>query len=278
MNHFIISYLGNKRGEMKFILPMIKTLLDSDKIKYIVEPYCGTSAFSYTISKLYPGKFTYVLNDNNQFLIELYDIMTDDDKINNFNKRIDEILIDLDKKKYKELPDDIYRFYLYSKIHSIRPGLYPLNGHNKTYGNYHIVCSKNNLKVKERKHDIINFMREENVMMFNEQALDVYKNYKDRDDCFIFLDPPYLLNTLINDYKNTTMDIYPYLFYNNPFNCLKSNEKATISLCVEKMWIIEAIIRSSESKFVEQTEYDKTYQRSKKKTKHVFIVSLGVNH
>jgi len=185
MNHFIIPYFGNKRGEMKFILPMIKTLLDSDKIKYIVEPYCGTSAFSYTISKLYPEKFTYVLNDNNEYLIELYDIMTDDNKINDFNKKIDEMLIDLDKKKYKELPNDIYRFYLYSKVSNFRQGLYPLDGHNKTYGSYHI----------SRKHDIVNFMREENVMMFNEQALDIYKCYKDRDDCFIFLDPPYLLNT-----------------------------------------------------------------------------------
>lgn len=256
MNHFIFPYAGNKRDEMKFILPEIKELLDSDKIKYIIEPYCGSSAFSYFISLLYPQKFTYVLNDNNEYLIELYDIMGDDDKLMKFNKKIDEIMEGLDKKKYKELPKDIYRYYIHNKIYTRCAGLYPLGGHNTKYGHYHIM----NLSCP-----VIEFVRNENIMFFNESGIDIYKTYKCRDDCLIFLDPPYLLNTTMKEYKDTNMDIYPYLFYND-----FTKENATILLCVEKMWIIEAIFCPPRTRARYKT-YDKIYQKSKKKTTHILL-------
>jgi site-specific DNA-adenine methylase len=40
----------------------------------IVEPFCGTS-MSYYIHTLHPLEFKYILNDNNQHLIELYNIL-----------------------------------------------------------------------------------------------------------------------------------------------------------------------------------------------------------
>jgi len=61
-SHFVISYKGNKRTEIKEILKGI----DLSNIKYIVEPFCGSSALSYALSKMYPNKFTYILNDNNR--------------------------------------------------------------------------------------------------------------------------------------------------------------------------------------------------------------------
>ena len=44
-SHFYISYAGNKRREMKEIEPFI----DLKGIKKIVEPFCGSSAFSFHI-------------------------------------------------------------------------------------------------------------------------------------------------------------------------------------------------------------------------------------
>ena len=45
-NHFIIPYIGNKREEVETIYNNIKNYIDDKKI--IIEPFCGTSAVSYT--------------------------------------------------------------------------------------------------------------------------------------------------------------------------------------------------------------------------------------
>lgn len=44
-NHFFIPYYGNKRQEVDKIYNEIKD--DIDKYDIIVEPFCGSSAFSY---------------------------------------------------------------------------------------------------------------------------------------------------------------------------------------------------------------------------------------
>ena len=75
-NHFFFSYFGNKRNEIDNIFNSIKNY----DIEYIVEPFCGSSAFRYHMSIKHPGRYTYVLNDNNTLLIELYNIMSDDKK------------------------------------------------------------------------------------------------------------------------------------------------------------------------------------------------------
>ena len=67
-NHFFIPYAGNKRSEVEKIYDSIKDKLND--IEYIVEPFCGTSAFSYYMSLRHPKQFKYILNDNNKYLIE----------------------------------------------------------------------------------------------------------------------------------------------------------------------------------------------------------------
>ena len=87
-NHFLISYAGNKRNECENIFNYCKFLLNNNEIDTIVEPFCGSQAFSYYISTLYPKKFKYILNDNDIFLKELYEIFKDDKKIELFIKNI----------------------------------------------------------------------------------------------------------------------------------------------------------------------------------------------
>ena len=67
-NHFIFGYAGNKRGEVEVIQNYLEQNYNFEKIKTIVEPFCGTSAYSYYLSTLYPKKFKYILNDNNKLL------------------------------------------------------------------------------------------------------------------------------------------------------------------------------------------------------------------
>ena len=54
-NHFFMGYAGNKRNEVGTIYDSIKDKLTD--IEYIVEPFCGTSAFSYYMSLKHPKKF-----------------------------------------------------------------------------------------------------------------------------------------------------------------------------------------------------------------------------
>ena len=100
-NHFFISYAGNKRNE---VLKLYETIEPNLKdIKTIIEPFCGTSAFSYYISLKHPKKFNYILNDNNKYLIELYNIAKDDEKLKQLIEELDVMILDIDKIKYNTI-------------------------------------------------------------------------------------------------------------------------------------------------------------------------------
>ena len=60
-NHFIFTYLGNKRNEFKHINNVMD---DIDNYDTIIEPFCGTSAISFNIWLKHPNK-KFILNDNN---------------------------------------------------------------------------------------------------------------------------------------------------------------------------------------------------------------------
>ena len=80
MTHFYISYFGNKRKEM----PIIYNNLNFDNIDTIIEPFVGSYAISYYTAYINPGKYKYILNDNNPYLRELYEIIIDDEKCEKF--------------------------------------------------------------------------------------------------------------------------------------------------------------------------------------------------
>lgn len=241
-NHFVFSYRGNKRKEFDYIINDI----DFKNIKYIVEPFCGSSSVSYFLSKLYPNKFTYILNDNDHNLIKLYNILKDESKTNFFKCMLDIVMKKMNKEKYISLENDIYRYYIYNKLCAIRVGLYPL-GRNKNY---------------KLNGEIINFLRNEKVKINCCDAINIYDKYKDKQNAFIFLDPPYIMNTCTTDYsKNRNENIYPYLYNNN----IKNNN-SHIVLCLEKMWIIELLF--NDFKFI---EYKIRYSRKKEHATHIII-------
>lgn len=69
-NHFLFSYSENKREKVKTIYDN----LNFTNIDTIIEPFAGTSALSYYISTKHPKRFKYILNDQNNLLIDLYNI------------------------------------------------------------------------------------------------------------------------------------------------------------------------------------------------------------
>jgi site-specific DNA-adenine methylase len=246
-NHFFFSYSGNKRDEVETIHEALKNNLNN--ITTIIEPFCGSSAFSFYIASLYPGRFNYILNDNNKYLIELYTIAQTPQKFNILVVRLRKLLININKEKYISIvkQDNLDGYIISNYIYAIRAGLFPNKGTIKPIDAF-------------ANAPIIQFLRKENVKITNEDALQCYEKYKTSKNNFIFLDPPYVM--LNNDfYANATLNIYEYLHHNSI-----KKEKAFIVLVLEWSWIIQLLFKDCKV-----STYDKTYQTTKKKTTHAII-------
>jgi site-specific DNA-adenine methylase len=259
-NHFIMPYFGNKRTEVENLYNLVKDKLNV--ITTIVEPFCGSAAFSFYISTLFPKKYKYILNDNSNYLIELYKILKDEIKTNDFIKKMNIIhknifskeSTELKKKEYDELKkiDNIYHWFYYNKVFSIRPQLFPIKEQERFIKydfNYILECP------------IINFLRSEDITFVHGCGVECFKKYGDSQNNFIFLDPPYL--QLDNDfYQNKNVNIYEFLN-----NRSIDTYNAFIILILEDIWIIRLLFKNSN---IIQTN-NKTYQTTKKKTQHLTI-------
>lgn len=247
-NHFFIPYFGNKREEVDKIYNEI----NFKNIDTIIEPFCGTSAISYYISTQNPKKFKYILNDNNIQLIELYNILKNEVMTNKLIQDLEtlhsKIKCKEDYDKYKPA-ENIVNYVYKNLVYNIRPNLYPKDK----------PVSEDRFK-NLFKAPIIDFLRTENIEITNMDAIELIEKYKDKKNCFIFLDPPYLL-TENRFYKNPELNIYEYLSYNDI-----KKMKSKILLCVNDNWILKLIF--SKYKII---TYDKIYQTTKKKLQHIII-------
>ena len=244
-NHFYMSYPGNKRQEVTKIYP----LLDLTNIKIIVEPFCGTCAFSYYVSLQIPN-LTFVLNDNNNYLKEMFEIIIDDRLLNKFESKVNSVLDTIkNKEDYVTIikNEDIVSWFIKNKYYNIRPGLYPTNDKFK-----HIIM---------RNYPIVDFFKNNKIIFTCDNAINIYKKYKNNKKSLIFLDPPYI-SSCNSFYMSPELNIYEYINLNNI-----KNEKAKIYLILENIWIIKLLFQNNKILM----EYNKKYEISKKKTTHVII-------
>jgi site-specific DNA-adenine methylase len=245
-NHLFFGYAGNKRCEMPQIYEYMKDKLEN--IETIIEPFCGSAAFSYYLSIKFPKKYKYVLNDIDENLINLYKICKDENKLLKFNKQVNEAVKTINKEKYNIIvkKGDFLGWFISNLIHAIRSGMFNLSYKPKEYNFENIP--------------IVKFLRTENVIIKNVDALEIYNEYKTDIKSLIFLDPPYLISCN-SFYSNVNINIYEYL-YNNSID----NEKAFIILVLESNWIINLLFKNNI-----KSNYNKLYQPSKKHTNHLII-------
>lgn len=245
-NHFFMAYAGNKRKECDIIINNIK---DIDKYETIIEPFCGSSALSFNISKIYPKKFKYILNDKNKFLIELY-LIVKNNKLDELIQRLDLKIKDIDKVKYNIMikEDTLDAWIIKNKIYSIRAGLFPTT---RTF-----IKSFEYLK----SCPIVEFINSEIITFKNEDGINIIEEHKNNKKALIFLDPPYLMSC--NDfYANKDCNVYEYLS-KNPID----KNKCQFILCLENVWIIKLLFH----KHIKH-EYEKQYETNKRKTTHIII-------
>jgi len=254
-NHFVMGYYGNKRQEVGRLYDVIKD--DIGKFKTIVEPFCGTSAFSYYVWYNNQDKnIKYILNDNNKMLIDLYNTIKDDNKRVELYNKLCEILEGVKNKDdylkvVNKADEDLASYCFVNKIYSIRPKLYPINK----------VFTAETLK-SFIEAPIIQFLKNANIEIRNEDAIKVYGDFKNDKKALIFFDPPYLASE--NSWYNCpSVNVYEYLNENDI-----KKEKAFIMLCLENNWIIRLLFKNNQT-----ITYEKKYETTKKTTEHIIIIN-----
>ena len=247
-NHFYMKYPGNKRKEMKGLYPY----LDFTNIDTIVEPYAGTCAVSYYISTQKQG-LTYIINDNNPYLKEMYEILIDENKTETFQNEFNDILKDVKtKEQYNDITkqNSLISWLISNKYCNIRPGICPIG-----YGTDILK------PINFSTYPIVQFFRNNKIIYMCEDAIEVYEKYKNKKNYMIIMDPPYI-STCNSFYFDHNMNIYEYLNTNNI-----TKENAKIYLILENIWIIKLLFQNNFILF----EYDKKYSISKKQTTHIII-------
>jgi hypothetical protein len=247
-NHFYIPYFGNKRQEVKNIYENI----DFTNITTVIEPFCGSCAMSYYISTQKKG-LKYILNDNNKYLKEMFELLMDDDKIDKFEKdfEINVKSFKNNKERYYQIvgENNLLSWIIKHKICSFQPGSFPLA--TRAY--------KETINLKSCP--IYNFFKNNDITFCCDCGLSIYEKYKNSKNNLLLLDPPYL-QSRNNYYLNPDTNIYDYL-HNNDIN----NENAEIILILENVPVIKLLFKHNKVKF----EYDKKYEVSRKKTSHIII-------
>ena len=253
-NHFFYPYTGNKRTELHEISKYIP-----ENIDIVVEPFCGSCAVSFHIWTTNKDK-KFILNDNNKMLQELYETIKDTEKEKHFEAKLNEALEIIrnseDKKKeYQRFAtkDTLMGWFLGHKYYSIRPFLFP----------QHRTGFK---PVKLSDTPIYHFYKEADITFTCKDGIDCLMEYQNNPKAYIFLDPPYL-NACNNYYSNPTTDIYEYIVNGPSIN----KAPAYIVIVVEENYITNLIF--SDKKYFCKY-YEKTYQTSKKLTRHKLVMNI----
>jgi hypothetical protein len=248
MNHFIFSYVGNKRKEFQTFNQYIKY----EGIKDIIEPFAGSASISFNIFKEHGNKFNYHLNDNDENIYKTYNLLKTEN-IEDIFVKLNEIKSTIKDKEdflklYKKENQNIYEYIYIRKASSFRLGLFR-------------DLSKNNFKPTKLLLEFVEFIKSSNVFITNDDWAKLYDKYKDDDKSIIILDPPYLASCN-SFYGNFTTNIYEYLYENS----IEKN-KSNIYLILENIWMINMLFRES-NKLI---EYNMEYSISRKNTSHILI-------
>lgn len=255
-NEFFMPYAGNKREEVEEIYKNISTYIEDKKI--IVEPFCGSCSMSLYISLQNPKKFKYILNDNNKHLINLLTIAKDENKLNELVNDLNNTIQNINSKEEYNLlkkEDNIISYIILNSYYNMKPGLYPQDEKRKK--------KKKDYNDFLKKNIFLNFLRNEEVELYNEDAISIYNTYKDNEECVILCDPPYL-STSNDFYLDPSIKIYEHIYKNNMIY-----NKAFIAFVLDDMFLINLLFEKYKS-----FKYNKKYNGFNRK---LSIHSIYIN-
>jgi site-specific DNA-adenine methylase len=265
--HFYFSYVGGKSKELSYIFKY----MDVNKYDKIIEPFCGSCAFTLSFFQNHFNNQVFHINDIDD---NLYRLLSDI-KINGSNNYFDFLQKNwINGKTTREEHNNIVilkdtnllNWFYFRKIYKLRIGLYPLNAN----------ININNSNDKYTHLD--KFFQNPNTIISNQDYRDIIEKYKDDEKAFIFLDPPYFLSDN-NFYKqkgekfggtrlNKTEFIDPteeFLYIRNALE----NYKCTILMIINECCLLKDYYKNY---FKES--YGKRYEMTKKVSRHMVITNI----
>ncbi len=275
MSNFYFCYGGNKRRDIKFFKDYIKL----DDVETIIEPFCGSCAFSYyCFTKLNFNKF-FEMNDIDEYLINFLN------NIKNKTSSIFNEIIDFLKKNNELINNDKNFFSKYmhnNKDHSTFLNYWLYKAYIRKVGTITPFYKNNKINVSEKiikkffesRQKLDLFFCNKNINYTCNDYILTFEKFKNDKNAFLFLDPPYLSsdNSYYYSFGGQTEDktednfIFDHTkIYIDIMNFLKIC-KCKVLLIINKNAINEYIF----NEFV-KGEYIKIYQLTKKKTYHLII-------
>ena len=176
-----LGCMGNKTRELKLLLPIIEQHITKDTI--FIEPFCGSCVVSFNVYKKH-NNIKFHINDIDTLRIKFYKNMKTEEGRHEFYELQDKVLnINGGYSNYYEILGEKrcnmktdYNAYIISKtIYNFRMGLYP-------------TTKKVNKKIISENW--INFFNKTTIT--NEDFKIILDQYKDNENAFIYLDPPYM--------------------------------------------------------------------------------------
>jgi site-specific DNA-adenine methylase len=187
-----LGCIGNKKNELKLLIPIIQPQITTSTI--FVEPFCGSSIVSFNVFKKINKNIDFHINDLDELRIKFLKNMTiqeEREKLYKLEKEILEKGPDFYYSIVRGKDDDFLKYIISRRIHAYRHGLFPTTK-------------------KIILHEISNNWKEflNKSIITNEDYLNIIEKYKDNENAFLYLDPPYLdsYNASYNTYSKASHD------------------------------------------------------------------------
>ena len=186
-----LGCIGNKKNELKILLPIIKKQITNDSI--FVEPFCGSCIVSFNVLQTNTNVKIHV-NDLDNLRIQFYKNMIDDNERKKLYELEQEVLekgIDFYNEIVKGNKNDYLKYVVSKRIHTFRYGIFPLN---------------KKIILKQISNNWINFFKCSKLT--NKDYKEIFDEYRDNEHAFLYLDPPYRdsFNAGYNTYSKASHD------------------------------------------------------------------------
>ena len=257
MRTFFFGYVGGKSKDLKYIMPSVNL----DGIKTVIEPFCGSCAFSSHLDK---KNLKFCFNDIDSNLIYfLKDVKCGKfpEYIKYYNEHYKDYMTDgkpnqlwYDLKKEKDIPSK--KIFLLKRL-SGKGSMVNLKSKDQKINEYdHLVklFKKADLQCGEYKKIIDKYMNDETA--------------------FLFLDPPYLdsYNSSYSSFKGISTNETHHIIDNTTmfieFLDILKNAKCKIMLVINGNALTKYLYKD----FI-KTTYEKRYDISGRKTEHLIITN-----
>lgn len=252
-SEFYFPYCGNKRNEYDHIKSFLPEM---QNIHTIVEPFCGSCAVSFKIWKNADENKKYHMNDINSYLINFYKMIQEDKK--------EEILNELEQ--FKKITKEEWNKIMRKKEKSVSEFIL-----EKVWAK-NLMCPIGykpfpKLEKFRKKIPYDEFIKHSHLT--NQDHISIFEQYKNDDNAFLFLDPPYI-NSNNDEYKMDGVNFVGNMeeLFLSILDILK-NGKCKVMLVVNNRLLMKLLFKD----FI-KNKYEKTYSRTHKKDEHLIICNF----